>query len=672
MAQIKQDHYCLYCNDVLQDPVLLPCLHSFCRNCVRSNKTCPDKLCTERIPKDIGSIPESLVHANLVSSYSTILALMQKPINELFCDDCFDDPPKNAVYYCLDCKELMCRADYESHVRAMMRGKKHVQVRLEDGDHLDDVIIKPMEPVFTCTPHGNETEVCCSVDGEYVCRSCRDDEHRGHLIRDLDYVAGDLKDDLARDIGKMTRGKENEIEIKKYYEQKLFEMSEEEKGLLTQIENEFNSKIKALELHREKLMQEVRDLSKQHQSFMRDLMTRQEGLIDKLNEFKVVTRPYLYEYPVTYLLDVMTPIRDRIQQLDRELHPDETTEPKKIQFVIGKLGEITSSPEEYGSISTVGRKSLSFSRPPRFLFGNSKDDPMKPKCVAVNERGQAFVLRTPVGLTSRYCLEKVLSYTLGNKELKSFSEKDSGTASVRFSGKCSMTVSKKGKIAIADQKESNIYIFNIDFVYYMTIRGNYKQSGLIEPNVIAFSSEDKLIVASGYNSVVIAFNISSSSLQLESGFVVEQKEVDLYQSLPSKVNPIVNMAVNSKNHILLLLQLDPWFMICDFDGDEIPMDEYRILHEMIDEIYKPRTKIRKVYRRYDTPLLREKALLYVDNSDNVYLLYKSKFAVYNSHYKEVAIYPATDVEEAVSIACDNLNNVYLCTDSHNALVYGSI
>ena len=119
-------------------------------------------------------------------------------------------------------------------------------------------------------------------------------------------------------------------------------------------------------------------------------MARQEGLIDKLNEFKVVTRPYLYEYPVTYLLDVMTPIRDRIQQLDRELHPDETAEPKKIQFVVGKLGEITSTPEEYGSISAVGRTSLSFSRPPRLLFGNSKDDPMKPKCVAVNERGSSL------------------------------------------------------------------------------------------------------------------------------------------------------------------------------------------------------------------------------------------------------------------------------------------
>ncbi|KAI6658020.1 E3 ubiquitin/ISG15 ligase TRIM25-like [Oopsacas minuta] len=674
MAQKKQDYICLCCKDILQDPVLLPCLHSFCRNCVRHSPKCPDKLCTEKIPNDINSIPESPIHANIINSYNKILELAQKGIDELFCDDCFDDPPKNAIYFCLDCRALMCRADYESHQNqiTMMRSKKHVQVRLEDSDHLDELVIKPMDPIFKCTAHGNETEVCCKIDGEYLCRECRDGEHRGHMIRDLDYTASDMKDDLARDIGKMTRGKENEIEIKKYYEQKLLEMYEDEKNLVTNIENEFNSKISALETHRDNLMEQVRELSKHHQNYMKDLMARQEGLIDKLNEFKVLTRPYLYEYPVTYILEVMSPIRERIQQLDRELHPDEATEPKKIQFVVGKLREITTNPEKYGSISKMGRSSLSFTRPPRLLFGNSKDDPMKPNSVAVNDRGQAFVLRTPVGSSSRYCLDSVFPYNLGNTELKSFTEKDAGTATVRFSGKCSMAVSKKGKIAIADIKESNIYIFNIDFLYSMTIKGNYKKSGLVEPNFITFSSEDQLLVASGYNSVVLAFNAHTSALQLDAAFIVEQMDIELYPRLPNKINPIVNMAVNSNNHILLLLHLEPWFRICDFEGKDIPTEEYQILHDMIDEIYKPRTKIRTVYRRYDTPLLREKALLYVDCSDNVYIYYNSVFAVYNSHYKEVAIYPAADIEEPISMACDNLNNVYFCTESNNALVYGSI
>ena len=625
----------------------------------------------ERVPNDKAGIPENPVCANMVESYNQILTLAQNSGSELKCSDCLDDPPKNAVFFCLDCKELMCRSDYESHNRAMLRGKKHSQVRLQDGEHLEDLVIKPIPPVFMCKVHNTESTYLCKADGQYICKKCLREEHKGHNIRDLDYFAGDIKDELSKDIGKMTRGKENEIEIQRYYEQKLVEMVEEESTLLKKIENEFNSKIEALQKHRDNLLEQVKNLSKQHRDFMKELMARQEGLIDKLNEFKVVTRPYLYEYPVTYLLEVSIPIRDRIKQLERELHPDEATEPKKIQFAIGKLGEITSNPEEYGSINLIGQSSLSFQRPPRLLFDQSIDDPLKPRCIAVNEKGQAFILRTPLGITSRYCLDSLFSYNLGNKFLRNQTDKDANTGCVRFSGQCSMAVSKYGKIAIADISESNVYVFNIDFAFITVVRGS-GGSNMKEPINITFSSKDQLVVASGYNSFLIIFNSDIKSGQIDSSFCVEQNDIELNPNLVSRANPIVNMAVNSFGHIFLLLHYDPWFMICDFEGTEVPTSEYKGLNDLVDEVYKPKSKMRKIYSRYDTPLLREKALIYVDSSDNVYLYYKSMFAVYNNHYKESNIYPATDIEEPICMACDNLSNVYFCTVSNNALVYGTI
>ena len=672
MAEQMQDYYCRVCRDVLQDPIILPCLHTFCRSCVSNYSNCPNKICTERVPNDKAGIPENPVFANMVQSYNHIISLAQNSDSELKCSDCLDTPPKNAVFFCLDCQELMCRSDYESHNRAMLRGKKHSQVRLQDGEHLEDLVLKPTSPVFMCKVHNTECIYLCKAEGQYICKKCLKEEHKGHNIRDLDYYAGDVKDELAKDIGKMTRGKENEMEIQRYYEQKLVEMTQEESTLLKRIEDEFNSKIEALNKHRDNLLEQVRNLSKQHRDFMKELMSRQEGLIDKLNEFKVVTRPYLYEYPVTYLLEVSVPIRDRIKQLERELHPDEATEPKKIQFAIGKLGEITSNPEEYGCINLIGQSSLSFQRPPRQLFDQSADDPLKPRCIGVNDKGQAFILRTPLGSTSRYCLDTLFSYNLGNKFLRKQTHNDANTDCVSFSGQCTMALSKQGKIAIADISESSIYVFNIDFAFITVIRGSAGGLNMIEPINITFSSKEQLIVASGYNSSVIVFTSDVKSRQIDSSFCVEQNDIDLNPNVTNRANPIVNMAVNSLGHIFLLLHYDPWFMICDFEGTEIPVSEYQALSDLVEEVYKPKSKMRKIYNRYDTPLLREKALIYVDSSDNVYLYYKTMFAVYNNHYKESTTYPATDIEEPICMACDNLSNVYFCTASHAALVYGTI
>ena len=661
---------CLKCSDILQDPVILPCLHTFCRHCVTNQIECPDKNCKEKIPKETNSLPESPVFHNIIESYNHILNVVQNSDGDLKCNDCMDDPPKNAVFFCLECKELMCRSDFDAHNRGM-RVKKHSQIRVPDGENLEDLVIKPIFPVFMCQVHEKEALYVCKKDEQFICSDCRKGDHEGHQIRDLDYFAGDVKDDLAKDISKMTRGKENEMKFKNYCEQKLTAMSNDEETLLKRIEVEYNSKIKALENHRDNLLEQVKKLSKQNQDFMRDLMVRQEGLIDKLNNFKKLTQPYLYDYPVTYLLEVATPIRDRIKQLERELHPDESIEPKEIRFVIGKLGEITCNPEEYGSIGISGRGSLSFSRPPRVLSDQSQENSMKPRSLAVNEKGQIFILSTPIGTTNRYCFDSFFSYNLGNKPLRKRTNKDTNTACVRFSGECNMAISRKGKIAISDVSESSIYIFSIDFTFITVIQGEYGSSDMTESITITFSQNEELIMASGHNSLVTIFNADIQTRKLDSSFYIEQTGNELNPNLPSRANPIVNMAVNSSNHIFLLLQYDPWFVICDFKGKEITETEYQPLTELIEEVYKPKSKIRKIYSRYDTPLLREKALIYIDTSDNIYIYYKGTFGIYNSSHKESTTYPATDIEEPLSMACDDLSNVYFCTNSLNAVVYGS-
>ena len=96
--------------------------------------------------------------------------LVQNSHSELKCNDFLDDPPNNAVIFCLDYKEFVSRSDYESHNRAMLRGKKHSQVRLQDG--VECIGRFNIKPIFMCNLYNSECICLYKADEQYICRKC--------------------------------------------------------------------------------------------------------------------------------------------------------------------------------------------------------------------------------------------------------------------------------------------------------------------------------------------------------------------------------------------------------------------------------------------------------------------------------------------------------------------
>ena len=119
---------CDYCSELFTDPRMLPCLHSFCAQClakvseIKGEKEalqCPT--CNEKAP-----LPEGGVNAfpkDLRKSYEAEVAQCSLKVKsgKENCDDCGRSV---VVAFCVNCCEFLCKS-CDDHHRLSRKTKKH-------------------------------------------------------------------------------------------------------------------------------------------------------------------------------------------------------------------------------------------------------------------------------------------------------------------------------------------------------------------------------------------------------------------------------------------------------------------------------------------------------------------------------------------------------------------
>ena len=112
-AALDPELTCPICLELFQDPVALPCMHSYCRGCLasilqsnvdrRGGVQCPE--CREVAMLDDGGVaklPRNFSLANIVAKYS------KSEESLVPCDICDEKPPANAIKCCMQCKFSYC------------------------------------------------------------------------------------------------------------------------------------------------------------------------------------------------------------------------------------------------------------------------------------------------------------------------------------------------------------------------------------------------------------------------------------------------------------------------------------------------------------------------------------------------------------------------------------
>uniref|UniRef100_A0A670KG19 RING-type E3 ubiquitin transferase n=1 Tax=Podarcis muralis TaxID=64176 RepID=A0A670KG19_PODMU len=175
---------CTICLERLRRPKILPCLHSYCQECLRKlaggrkELQCPE--CRERV-----ALPQGGVGALRTNFFINGLLDLVRPTGEAeptcsLCPLIGQETGWPAVSRCLDCADDMCR-DCASGHRCSRLTHLHRVVAMEDylsGEH-DEEIRK--RQALQCKEHpGEELRFFCTPCTVILCRECRLGAHLQH------------------------------------------------------------------------------------------------------------------------------------------------------------------------------------------------------------------------------------------------------------------------------------------------------------------------------------------------------------------------------------------------------------------------------------------------------------------------------------------------------------
>uniref|UniRef100_A0A8C1VEY6 Tripartite motif-containing protein 16-like n=1 Tax=Cyprinus carpio TaxID=7962 RepID=A0A8C1VEY6_CYPCA len=175
-ARVSQDEFlCAVCQDLLKDPVAIPCGHSYCKSCITD---CWD----QEDQKRVYSCPQcrQTFSPRPALARNTMLAeVVEKLKKTRLSADCFAGAGDvqcdvctgrkyRAVKSCLVCLNSYCQNHLEQH-ESLFKGKRH---------NLTDATGRLQEMI--CQKHEKILEVFCHTDQKCICMLCTMYEHKNH------------------------------------------------------------------------------------------------------------------------------------------------------------------------------------------------------------------------------------------------------------------------------------------------------------------------------------------------------------------------------------------------------------------------------------------------------------------------------------------------------------
>ena len=208
LGKLAQQINCPICLETYQQPKALPCLHTYCRDCVQ-------RLVNHRTEDQVISCPQcrgdARVEGNNVDNLPTVFfinelidihcAMKQASDNvEIACQNCSES---KSVAFCQTCDErglFICTGCAAAH-KQMKVFSDHVVISVSDLKQ-GSLIHLPTNktPTYSCSKHNGELKkLYCFTCSQLICRDCTLVDHSkdsGHTYDFIKTVATTLKEEL--------------------------------------------------------------------------------------------------------------------------------------------------------------------------------------------------------------------------------------------------------------------------------------------------------------------------------------------------------------------------------------------------------------------------------------------------------------------------------------------
>ena len=347
---LKKEAECPLCIETVTNPKTLPCLHSFCLECLdrHANFARRQLKATIKCPvcQTSFQIPETDTFENLPSSFHLnrlvdVLALEDGSVKSQRCNSCEEN--NTATCYCFVCQDFLCASCFEAHQRLKAsRGHRNVLMDKLEAQDVQELIHRPV----MCSQQYHEDqplEFYCEDCKVLICHKCTVVSHDRHIMTDTQKAAQEQKmqmsDAVAKVKAEMVR---YESEIKKQTDlrnKNKVEIFNEEKKMTDTVEK----LIRDLREHERKMKDKFREIyeAEQKHHAMRlenfelvatqlkscfercqsildrncsvEILQTNHAILGRCNELLNVRKPDLYMSPhVHYLVEKKLDLMDRV------------------------------------------------------------------------------------------------------------------------------------------------------------------------------------------------------------------------------------------------------------------------------------------------------------------------------------------------------------------------
>ena len=337
-------------------PLLLPCLHSFCKPCLTEyvkkapaadNKmACPT--CNDRFPQDINQLPINLRLSHLAK---TATYEKQAEGGNVKCEAC-DESPKDATTFCCNCCEFYCAKCKKDHQK-FLKNEEHELINLSKFEKGE---FKVHSPPPKCPIHKEKQIIFCDDCETLICLYCAQTKHSKHDKSSIEDTSTKEKAQLRQ----LTDGVDVALGAMDGYLQQIQDMRDKVKVSAEVANNRIDKMcdelIKAVENRRKVLKGKCREIAEGKDDVLSNQMVQVQRLRRNLGFAHLHALDAIKSHAPEEILIVKKPIEARLNKTfetykreSMELREDDSintsTEIVDLEEAIGKIGSFPSVPD---------------------------------------------------------------------------------------------------------------------------------------------------------------------------------------------------------------------------------------------------------------------------------------------------------------------------------------
>ena len=265
---LEDEITCPICQEHFRDPKILPCLHYYCKECVRqlalragSNRpfACPECRRGTVLPQND---PDQLPTAFFVNRMKELRTKMEKAQGkmEALCEMCSRG---KAEAFCRQCTDFICNDCSRMHgVMRVFAGHKVVTLQeLKEGG-AKAIPLKEAPPPM-CKDHDEQLKIYCFDCNHLICRDCIIYDHAGHKSEFVKKSAPQYKKTLKESLAPLAKIQTNISAATREVEEVEREVSEQHKAVAGTIEQSFKQLYEILRKREKQLLDRASELKQQ-------------------------------------------------------------------------------------------------------------------------------------------------------------------------------------------------------------------------------------------------------------------------------------------------------------------------------------------------------------------------------------------------------------------------